>query len=228
MQKVARRSRKQRAPNLTVSADAPYSPGAFAPGEVAPVNRLHPLSLILLGLAALVAVSSRDGLGLFIGCLGLVLTALLAAGVHLRILMRRSRWLVLTMLVMFGWGTPGTPLSNVPGATQEGLLLAAQSIARLLTALSTVALILKALSPPELVAGMRSLLAPLALVKVSRDRVAVRLALTLNEVETSRRGDNSELERIETTLTLPESVFGAADFALGALAAALVIGVWLA
>jgi energy-coupling factor transport system permease protein len=191
------------------------------------VNHLHPLSLILLGLAGLVAVSSRDGIGLFLGCLCLVTGALLAANFHLLILIRRSRWLLLTMLLMFGWGTPGTPLSSIPGATQEGLLLAAQSIARLMTALSTVALILKALSPPELVAGMRSLLAPLALVKVSRDRVAVRLALTLNEVETSRRGDNSQLERIETTLTLPESVFGAADCALGALAVALVIGVWL-
>jgi energy-coupling factor transport system permease protein len=131
------------------------------------------------------------------------------------------------MLVLFGWLTPGTPLLNIPGATQEGLLLAAENIARLLIALSTVALILKALSPSELVAGVRSLLAPLALLKISRDRVAVRLALTLNEVETSRNGVRSEPECVETTLTLPASVLGVADVVLGVLATVLVLGAWL-
>ncbi|MDP2824525.1 MAG: hypothetical protein Q8O52_17830 [Sulfuritalea sp.] len=153
--------------------------------------------------------------------------ALIAATTHLRLLLRRSRWLLLTMLVMFGWLTPGTPLPNIPGASQEGLLLAADSLVRLLIALSTVALILKVLSPPELVAGMRSLLAPLALLKISRDRIAVRLALTLNEVETSRNGDSSESGRIASTLILPASVFGLADFVVGAVACALVIGAWL-
>ena len=189
--------------------------------------RPHPASWLLLGLAVLFAVSSREGMALFLGCLGLALFAGVAATSHLRLLLRRSRWLLLTMLMMFGWLTPGTPLPNIPGASQEGLLLAAASIARLFIALSTVALVLKALSPAELVAGMRSLLTPLALLNISRDRIAVRLALTLNEVETSRSGESRELGRMETTLTLPAFAFGAADFGLGALAVALFIGAWL-
>jgi energy-coupling factor transport system permease protein len=192
------------------------------------VNRPHPASLLLLGLAAILVASSREGIALFLGCAGLTLFALVAATSHLRLLLRRSRWLLLTMLVMFGWFTLGTPLPNTFGASQEGLLLAAANIARLLIALSTVALILKVLSSSELVAGMRSLLAPLALLKISRDRVSVRLALTLNEVETSRSGESSEPGRMESTLTLPASVFGVTDFGLGALAAILVIGTWLA
>ena len=196
--------------------------------KAAVTNCLHPASIILLGLAALLAVSSRDGIGLLLGCLLLTLLALLAATTHFRLLLRRSRWLLLTMLVMFGWFTPGTPLPNIPGASQEGLLLAANSVARLLVALSAVALILNALPPAELVVGMRSLLAPLALFRISRDRIAVRLALTLNEVETSRSGQGSEPARQETTLTLPVAFFGATDIGLGALTAALVIGAWLA
>jgi len=105
------------------------------------VNRPHPASLILLGLAVLLAVSSRDGTALLLGALGLALVALLAATSHLRLLLRRSRWLLLTMLVMFGWLTPGTPMQFIPGATQEGLLLAVANLARLLVALCTVALI---------------------------------------------------------------------------------------
>lgn len=191
------------------------------------MNHPHPASLILLGLAVLLAASSRHGTALLAGALGLALVALIAAASDLRQLLRRSRWLLLTMFVMFGWLTPGTPLPLVPGATQEGLLLAAENMARLLVALTVVALILKALPPPELVAGIRSLLAPLALLNVSRDRIAVRLALTLNEVEASRNGVSDEAARAASTLTLPASAIGMTDVVLGALAAALLLGAWL-
>jgi len=192
------------------------------------VKRPHPASLILLGLAALLAVSSRNGMALLFGTLGLALMALIVATSHIRLLLRRSRWLLITMLVMFGWLTPGTPLTNIPGASQEGLLLAADNLARLLIALSIVALLLKALPAPEMVAGMRSLLAPLALLGISRDRVAVRLALTLNEVEASRNGEAREPRRTESTLLLPACGVGVADSMLGALTGALLLGAWLA
>lgn len=191
------------------------------------MNRPHPASLIVLGLAVLFAASSRNGMTLFLGTSGLALMALIAATSHIFLLLRRSRWLLLTMLVMFGWFTPGTPLSFVPGASTEGLLLAADNLGRLLVALSIVALMLKALPAAELVAGMRSLLAPLVLFKVSRDRIAVRLVLTLNEVEASRQGMSGEPGRVESRMVLPASNFGAADFILGALAAALTLGAWL-
>ncbi len=192
-----------------------------------PVKRLHPASLILLGFAALLAAARHEGLVLALGCLGLTLVALIVAASHMHLLLRRSRWLLLTMLLMFGWLTPGTPLASIPGASQEGLLLAAENLARLLIALSTVALLLNVLRPPELVAGIRSLLAPLAWLNISRDRIAVRLALTLNEVESPNAGDGGGSGCMATSLALPASVPGAADLALGALAAALVIGAWL-
>ncbi|MDP1614004.1 MAG: CbiQ family ECF transporter T component [Sulfuritalea sp.] len=190
------------------------------------MKRPNSASLILLGLAALVAASSREGPTLFLACLGLGLVALIAATSHLRLLLRRSRWLLLTMLVMFGWLTPGTPQPLAPGASQEGLLLGAESLARLFIALSAVALILKALSPAELVAGMRSLLAPLALLGISRDRIAVRLALTLEEVEAAGNTDDAH-GGVAATLTLPAPVYGAADILLGVLAGGLLLGAWL-
>ncbi len=191
------------------------------------MRRPHPLSLILLGAAALFAATSRDGISLYLACVGLALVALIAATGDLRLLVRRSRWLLLTMLVMFGWLTPGTPLPGIPGASQEGLLLAADNIARLLIALATLALLLKALNPPELVAGLRSLLALLALPGFSRDRIAVRLALTLHEVEASRNGESNEPARVAGTLVLPSFVAGATDFFLGGLSSALLLGALL-
>lgn len=191
------------------------------------MKRPHPASLILLGLASIFAASSRDGTSLLLGALGLALMALILATSHSRLLLRRSRWLLLTMLVMFGWFTPGTPVSGIPGASWEGLLLAAENLGRLFIALSVVALVLKALTATELVAGMRSLLAPLELLNVSRDRIAVRLALTLNEVESSGDDGRSKVERVASTLTLPASGFGVTDAIAGAFTAALLLGAWL-
>lgn len=188
----------------------------------------HPASLLLFGLATLLAGSSLEGPALFVCGLGLVLAALLVAPAHMRLLLRRSRWLMLTMLAMFGWLTPGTPLAGVPGASQEGLWLAAASLSRLLIALAVVALILKVLLPAQLVAGMRALLAPLALLHLSRDRIAVRLALTLNEVEASRQGKDDTGADLPGSLLLPASALGVMDLILGLLAVALVFGAWLA
>ena len=191
------------------------------------MNRPHPASLIQLGLAALVAASSSDGTPLFLSGLVLSLLALAVSGSHLRLLLRRSRWLLLAMLVMFGWLTPGTPLANIPGASLEGLLLAADNVVRLLIALATVALILKALPVPELVAGMRSLMAPLTLFGIPRDRIAVRLALTLNAVETSRKSESQEFGCMASSLTLPAPTPGMADLLVGGLAGTLVLAGWL-
>ena len=193
----------------------------------AAATRAHPASLILLGFAVLMATSSRDGMLLFLGCLSLALTASIAAKYHFPLLVRRSRWLLLSMLVMFGWLTPGTPLPGIPGASQEGLLLAAENLARLVVALSVVALILKTLPSPDLIAGLRALLAPLALLGISRDRIAVRLALTLSEVETARSGADGEPVGAAASMTLPAVAPGAIDLLLCAAAGALLLLAWL-
>lgn len=191
------------------------------------MRRPHPSSLILLAAAVLLAVASRDGVSLYFACLALALTALILAASDLRLLVRRSRWLLLTVLLMFGWLTPGTPLAGIPGATQEGLLLAADYIARLFIALATLALLLRALTPAELVVGLRALLTASALPGPSRDRIAVRLALTLQEVEASRTGQREESGGMATSIALPAFGFGATDFILGALSGALVLGALL-
>lgn len=188
----------------------------------------HPASRLLLGLAVLLAATSRHGMALSLAFLLLAFVAIIAARIHLSLLIRRSRMLLLAMLVMFGWMTPGTPLPGLPGATREGLLLAAENIERFLIALAVVALILKNLRPAQLVAGIRSLLAPLALLNLSRDRIAVRLALTMQEVESSRNGDTGNRHDVERVLLLPSQAFAATDLLLAPLSATLLLFAWLA
>lgn len=189
----------------------------------------HPYSAssILLGLAAILAATSREASQLLLASLILILAAVITARHHFGLLVRRSRWLLLTLLILFGWLTPGTPLPGIPGASQEGLLLAAENLGRLLVTLSVVAMLLTALTPAELVAGLRSLLAPLRLLGISRDRIAVRLALTLEEVEAARQGRREDAEGMAATLWLPAARYGIADFLLIGLAGALLLVAWL-
>ena len=188
----------------------------------------HPASLILLCTALLVVASSREGGQLAIACSILMALALAAAREHFLKLVRRSRWLLLTIVILFGWLTPGTPLAPLPGATQEGLQLAAKNLAYLLVAVSVVAGLLTLLSPPQLVAGLRSLLAPFARFKLSPDRIAVRIALTLEQVEASRRGPGSVADSAVSTIPLPAASWGPGDAVLGCLTGALFVLAWLA
>lgn len=166
------------------------------------MRSLHPASLILLGFAFLLAASTRSGTALLAIGLTTGVAAMMFARPHFSLILRRSRWLLLTMLVLFGWMTPGTPASGLPAATQEGLMLAAEAIARLLIAIATVAFLLVALAPPALVTGLRSLLVPFARLGDFRDRLAVRLMLTLQEVEATR-ADGSEVPVAAAFLSLP-------------------------
>lgn len=247
MRKAVRRSSRWHAPNLTASADrrapGPKVPGddvsvrpggagqsiptlAFLPSRVG--RRPHSASLILVCIAMIVAASSREGGELAVACSLLMVLALVAARAHFLAMVRRSRWLLLTIVILFGWLTPGTPVAVLPGATIEGVHLAARNLAYLLIAISVVAGLLASLSAPQLVVGLRSLLAPLSPFNISPDRVAVRLALTLEQVEASRRGEGGTADGAVTTLTLPTATWGLVDVLAGGLAGTLFMVAWFA
>lgn len=100
-------------------------------------------------------------------------------------LLRRLRWLLISLLVVYGWFTPGIALWPSLGAvtpTWEGLsegLLRGGSL--LLIALAAQLLML-ATPRPQLLAALYWLAWPLRVIGVSRERLAVRLALTLEAV----------------------------------------------
>jgi len=194
------------------------------------MTRPHPASLIMLWLALLAAVATRNGSLLLLACLLLTLCALFKAATHLRRLLRRSRWLMLTLFIVFVWMTPGTPLPFMPGASSEGLHLAIEHGARLLLALASLALVLQALTAVELVAGMHALLSPLRWLGISPDRMAVRLMLTLEEVERARDVAAQDRETAAVSagiLHLPQAQVGIADAATGLASFALLASLWL-
>lgn len=176
------------------------------------MKNLNPASQIFFGLSFLVSGSGQSGWVLGgLAVLAAVLALQFGRPQFLSIL-RRSRWLLLTMLILFSWLTPGTWIAGMPGVSKEGLLLAAENMARLTIAIASVAILLKVLEPSALVAGLRTLLGPLSLLGNFRDRLAVRLVLTLDAVDAgiSKESEVANLDR----LALPSAGLRVADVAL--------------
>jgi len=112
--------------------------------------------------------------------------ALLVSARKLMELLRRTRWIMLSILLIYAFSTPGQPLLDVLGKlspSREGLGDGVLQLIRLLAALAGLAILLDRLHRQQLIAGLYTLLAPLQLLGMSRERVAVRMALTLHYVE---------------------------------------------
>lgn len=100
-------------------------------------------------------------------------------------LLRRLRWLLISLLVVYGWFTPGIALWPALGAatpTQEGLSEGLLRGGALLLIALAAQLLMLATPRPQLLAALYWLARPLRMIGVSRERLAVRLALTLEAV----------------------------------------------
>lgn len=101
-------------------------------------------------------------------------------------LVRRVRFLLLAIVVLFAWFTPGTlivvELAQF-GPTYEGVVLAAEHAGRVLAVVLCVALLMRYLSPDRLVGGLYALLRPFEPLGVPAARIAVRTLLVLEYVD---------------------------------------------
>jgi len=117
--------------------------------------------------------------------LALLFLAMRFALARLRRAFPRLRWLLLAMLVIYAWMTPGQYLwSGWLAPTREGLYLGSEQILRILAVIASLQLLLQNLSRGELFAGLFALARPLDWFGMSRERVAVRLVLTMEMTET--------------------------------------------
>ncbi|MEI7429514.1 MAG: CbiQ family ECF transporter T component [Betaproteobacteria bacterium] len=144
---------------------------------------IHPTTRLVLWLLFLVAVQSLSGLPLL---MVIVLMPLLGKAVLKRgwLLIRRARWLLLSLLVILAWGGAGEPLWNSDFApTYEGVTEALTHLGRLLLVLMAVAAFLETMSLPELFSASHTLFMPLRYFRMDPDRGIVRLMLVLRYVE---------------------------------------------
>ena len=110
-------------------------------------------------------------------------------------LFRRTRWILFSLLLIYAFTTPGAavlPQLGVVSPTREGLLDGLLQLGRLLSVLSGLAILLELLPQELLISGLYTLAYPLRWFGLSRERIAVRLALTLEYAESAMRDTASD------------------------------------
>lgn len=155
-------------------------------------------------------------------------------------LLRRTRWILFSLLLIYAYTTPGTalwaPLGGI-SPTREGLLDGSLQLGRLVSVLSGLAILLELLPQSQLIGGLYSLAYPLRWFGLSRERVAVRLALTLEYAESAMRDTASDWRSTINSAMQPSAdrtehielhvqPFCAVDILLLAASATVLIGVW--
>ena len=112
-------------------------------------------------------------------------------------LLRRTRWILFSLMLIYAYTTPGQPLFDLLGnlsPTSEGFADGLLQLFRLLAALAGLAILLDHLQTKHLIAGLYFLCAPLQWMGLSRERIAVRLALTLEYAEDAMLRDSKSLQ----------------------------------
>ncbi len=152
---------------------------------------LHPATLLLAWGGLVVLLQSLSVAGLAWAGLLLMPASVLLAPKRALLLIRRARWLLLSIAVLFTLATPGERLPGAIGelgVTYDGVLMAAEHVLRLTLLLVSLAMVHEWLGNGGLLAGLHWLLGPLAGWRELRERIVVRLMLVLDYVETEPRG----------------------------------------
>lgn len=160
-------------------------PGGTAPDEV--LSGLHPAFriLLLLVLAGMLFRYSLAAIALVLA--SLLLAAAVAGSATLRAILkslRRIRWLLLSIVVIYLWVAPEPAVAGRPGYLPSWgeLEIALQRSGVLLVLVVAVELLRHRAGAQQVAAGLVMLLRPLALFGVRVEVFARRLALTLEAV----------------------------------------------
>ena len=148
---------------------------------------VHPATRLMAWLLLLLAVQCLSGSAL---AGAFLLFPLFGTGALRRggQLIWRTRWLLLSLLVIFPWGIAGQPLWDGAAApTYEGVHEALTHLGRLLLVLLAVAAFLETMPLADLLAATHLLLKPLRRFGLDPERGVVRLMLVLRYVETLPR-----------------------------------------
>jgi energy-coupling factor transport system permease protein len=202
---------------------------------------VHPAVLILMWCVFVTFLQRAPyAVLLSLAALALVIGGWLA-GRKLLQLLRRTRWIMLSLLCIYAYSTPGVVVIPPLGGwspVYEGLQDGAAQLLRLLAALAGLALLLDRLHRLELISGLYSLFAPLRCLGVSRERCAIRLALTLQYAEVAMMRSEARWQDAlqglfdsptapQQAIALPLHRWAARDVVLAGLLGVLIVGLIL-
>lgn len=150
----------------------------------------HPAAQITLWIIVTVLAQALQNYALVALVLFLLVVSVWVCAARLLSLLRRTRWVFISLLLIYAYATPGPPCWAAAGAFSpacEGMLDGMLQLARLLAVLAGLAILLDRLPRAQLISGLYTLAYPLHYLGVPRERIAVRLALTLDYAESAVR-----------------------------------------
>lgn len=163
--------------------------GLIRPDQAVPRGSWpHPAVQIYIWICLTLAVSMLESYALILLAVMLTGSAMMFCTKRFLILLRRTRWVVFSLFLIYAYTSPGDVMwpqlgifSPVAGGMADGFL----QLLRLLAVLAGVSILLNILSQPQLIAGLYVLSFPLRYLGLSRERIAIRLALTLRYAESA-------------------------------------------
>jgi energy-coupling factor transporter transmembrane protein EcfT len=152
---------------------------------------MHAGLLMLVWVAGVAALQFLDPGLLLAAVAASLLAAVLLARRRCWRLLRRVRFLLLAIVILFVGFTPGEavlPAWPHLSPSREGLLLALEHAGRLVAVVACVAILLERLPADRLVSGLYALCRPLRWLRLPPERLAVRLLLVLRYAESPPAG----------------------------------------
>lgn len=217
---------------MTATANSRTRPGSCSARQGDATPGLHPGARILIYVLSALVIPGLSFFPLALSSVALA-PALAGRAAALRVLFGRTRWLFLVMIVAYAYSLPGSALLPALGQlspTREGGLEGLQQAWRLAVLLLLLDGLVLRLPRAELLSGVYWLLRPFARLGLEPERVAVRLALTMEAMQ--RPGAWRDLramlredppEAVSTTeVCLSLRAFRATDWAAVALMSMLV------
>lgn len=144
--------------------------------------KLHAATKILIWLMLAISMQWLSLLALSTLSVVLLLLILYTKAYNFIFLLRRSKWLMLSLCLIYGLATPGEPMVTWLGlmspsiqGVQSGML----QIWRLTLLLAGLSLVFVATAEESLISGLYVILKPLALIGINAEQISLRVWLTL-------------------------------------------------
>lgn len=119
-------------------------------------------------------------------------------------MLRRVRWLLVILLIIYAFSTPGEYVRGFPiwfSPSYEGIQAGLMQVVKIMIMLAALSVLLTTTSRELLIGGIYQLLSPFSMLKVDAKRFAVRIWLTMHYVESNA---SKTQQKISPSLTLEE------------------------
>jgi energy-coupling factor transporter transmembrane protein EcfT len=147
---------------------------------------MHAFTKILIYLMVMILINFVEKQIFWVVCISLCLIACLLQKTQFLNRCHKMRWLFLSIILIYAFGTPGEYITNNSNAfipTKEGIVLGLEQVATILMAIAFLSILFYQATLVQLMGGLHRLLIPFTWIGFNVDRFVVRLLLTLNYVD---------------------------------------------